>query len=316
MQALISQQWNVIFMYRNCDARLLKRCKKEGIEILSVSKTSTFEQEMQCLETYLNGTSTFWFVLDGYHLDEAYQQYFADKAPLFLLLDDNHEHILTHVDLLLNQNIHAPDMDYPPIKNMRLLLGPKYALLRDEFLQKKEHRSSLRSSPSLLLSLGGSDVENLTGLLIAWLQEISQPFFLNVVIGNLNKNLAYLEKWQQEDHIIFHEHPEDMASLMAASDIAITSGGSTCLELAYLGVPAVIWVVAENQAHLARELHEKTAFNLGWFSLDKKEVFLQWVSTLLNDQAKHQEMASYGQQLVDGKGRERVVTLMSKMLKE
>ena len=46
---------------------------------------------------------------------------------------------------------------------------------------------------------------------------------------------------------------------MAQADLALTAGGSTLYELAYLGLPAVVLEVADNQAAVCRAMDQAGA---------------------------------------------------------
>ena len=46
----------------------------------------------------------------------------------------------------------------------------------------------------------------------------------------------------------------DMAAVMDWADLAVTAAGSTCYELALLGVPFITLILAENQEKIAKYL--------------------------------------------------------------
>jgi len=46
-----------------------------------------------------------------------------------------------------------------------------------------------------------------------------------------------------------------MAENLVVADVAIAAAGTTAIELAFMGVPAFLMVVAENQAPIASKLH-------------------------------------------------------------
>ena len=57
----------------------------------------------------------------------------------------------------------------------------------------------------------------------------------------------------------------DMPELMVSSDMAIFAGGTTAWELAFMGVPTLVIILAENQRAVAEGLDERGAvINLGW----------------------------------------------------
>jgi len=103
-----------------------------------------------------------------------------------------------------------------------------------------------------------------------------------------------------------------MSRVMARSDLAITAGGSTCWELAFMGVPSLVLAVAENQRGIARALHEVgTARFLGWADEVAAVDLADAISDLTGSPAERERMASIGQSTIDGRGRERVVETMA-----
>jgi spore coat polysaccharide biosynthesis predicted glycosyltransferase SpsG len=72
-----------------------------------------------------------WAVVDGYHFTGHYQRLLKDTAMRILAIDDNGLAEHYWADIVLNQNLHAREALYPSREpNVRMLLGPRYALLR------------------------------------------------------------------------------------------------------------------------------------------------------------------------------------------
>ena len=85
---------------------------------------------------------TDWLVLDGYQFDGAFQAALVDAGHRVLALDDHGHAGRYHAELVLNQNAGADPALYREREPAtRLLLGPKYALLREEF------RTMVRPAP-------------------------------------------------------------------------------------------------------------------------------------------------------------------------
>jgi RimJ/RimL family protein N-acetyltransferase len=98
-----------------------------------------------------------------------------------------------------------------------------------------------------------------------------------------------------------------MASELKWCDLAVTAAGSTCWELAMLGVPALAIVVAENQVPLAAGLARAgAAVNLGWGHQITPQSLADAIGSLLDDLAQRRQMAQRGQELVDGLGTSRI----------
>ena len=102
-----------------------------------------------------------------------------------------------------------------------------------------------------------------------------------------------------------------MADLYLNSDIAISAGGSSCYELAYFGIPNLIITIADNQLEVAKEVHNK---NIGIY-LGKKEdfsygAFKDHLLKLINNSDIRKNIQENGMDLVDGKGKKRILKVM------
>jgi spore coat polysaccharide biosynthesis predicted glycosyltransferase SpsG len=95
---------------------------------------------------------------------------------------------------------------------------------------------------------------------------------------------------------------------MRWADLAICAGGSTCWELAYMGVPSIILILAENQRGIAESLAEAGAADcLGWHADAGSGAITEAVARLVADPERRAALTRRGRRLVDGQGVERVV---------
>jgi spore coat polysaccharide biosynthesis predicted glycosyltransferase SpsG len=107
-----------------------------------------------------------------------------------------------------------------------------------------------------------------------------------------------------------------MGELMAWADIAVAAGGSTSWELAYMGLPAIVAVLADNQAEIAAALARRQVIvNLGDFRRVTPATIEAAVRTLLADSALRSEMSRNGRELVDGHGARRVAAALGARLR-
>ncbi len=134
-----------------------------------------------------------WLIVDHYALDVRWESLFCQTTLKILVIDDiaDRQH---DCDVLLDQNFYT-NMKSRYIDNVparcQLLLGPQFALLRDEFGQLRE-RIKPRSGPvkHMLVFLGGMDVDNYTSLAVEALSTIDIPaLHVDVVIGTAHPNL-------------------------------------------------------------------------------------------------------------------------------
>jgi UDP-2,4-diacetamido-2,4,6-trideoxy-beta-L-altropyranose hydrolase len=203
-------------------------------------------------------------LVDHYRLDDRWESAMRSRAKALAVIDDlaDRRH---DCDLLLDQNL-MPDMEQRyrgrvPI-GCRLLLGPEYLLLREEFRRlaalTPERDGRLRR---LLLFFGGSDPDDLTGRALDELDSLDPPLHGDVVIGSGNRQLARLRSRceQSGGRWLLHVQTERMAELMAAADLTLGAGGSSHWERCLLGLPALVVTVAANQVLATRMLDERGA---------------------------------------------------------
>ncbi|MBU0690741.1 hypothetical protein KKH18_02900, partial [bacterium] len=86
-------------------------------------------------------------------------------------------------------------------------------------------------------------------------------------------------------------------------------------ELCYFGVPSMLIQIADNQQALAEHLGKTGAvINLGWHERLSAGRLAQLVEAFLMEKEKHSKMSGIARALVDGKGAERVIREMRRLL--
>jgi len=267
-------------------------------------------------------------VLDGYEFDADYQRCLKAAGLRVLCIDDNGHATHYAADWVLNQNIHANPALYPSREPYtRLLLGTAYVLLRREFAR---WRGWVRIIPPhvrrVLVALGGGDAENVTLKVTQALQELVgkrrdlsgiPAMEAQVVVGGANPHWQSLKAALQgrPGAIRLVRHVKDMPGMMAWADLAVTAGGSTCWEVAFLGLPSCVLVSAENQVASVARLHgEGVAQSLGWASGCSADRLIGALEGLVDDPDRRRDMSERGRSLVDGRGAERVVGMVREAL--
>lgn len=252
-----------------------------------------------------------WIVVDGYQFGADYQCRIKTAGFRLLLLDDYGHAEHYSADLVLNQNLHANSAYYQKRESYtRLLLGTRYALLRREFLACKERkRGTPARATKILVTLGGADPDNVSNLVvqaITGLQDVETV----VVLGGSNPNISSLrEAVANSPAIKLVVDAQNMPELMAWADVAVAAGGTTSWELAFMGLPSLVIVLADNQVDVAHRLsHEGISINLGPFTKLRAEDITAALRSLLNDAPQRLAMEQRGRNLVDGDGVHKIIT--------
>lgn len=294
------------------DEPLLDRIKGAGLDLVITEQPYPSPVDLEVTLNWLGGHPGAWLALDGYQFDFDYQRQVKESGACLLVIDDYVHAECYHADLIINQNINAELIQYPAGPETKLLLGTSYAMLSPDFDVMRDHRpENPEVARRVLVTLGGGDPDNQTLKVINALSSLSIDGLETIVlVGAANPNIEALHKamhdFDSEAQIV--HNAANMPELMAWADVAICAGGSTCWELAFMGVPMIVIVLAENQTRIAEGLDEVgAAVNLGWFTGVTEEKLAQTLDDTVHDQPRRAAMSRRGRDLVDGHGCERVV---------
>ncbi len=263
------------------------------------------------VEDALRGTAVDLLIADQYGLDRRWESRLRSRARKLLVMDDggNRKH---DCDFLLDQNLHGKDGSDPAGRvpgHCRLLLGPRFALLRPEF-QAAETELPRRDGAqrNILVFFGGSDPGHEAGKALEGLKLVGDAELrITVVAGALNphgEDLEKMKKWLP--HLVIHKQVDFMARLMREADLAIGAGGTATWERCRMGLPALVTILAANQAEIAEAVAAAGAQRtLGWSQDLEPGDYAEAFRRL--DKKTLSEMSRAGMMLVDGKGCARVL---------
>ena len=240
---------------------VLEKLAHTGIPLFTVSgDVPVAELPVDLLAQLGDDSDKGWVVLDGYHFGLDCQQAVRAAGYKLLVIDD-YAHLPEYsCDILLNQNIGAEEFCYAGDVTVKLL-GPNFALLREEFIVARntlEERVFPPTPKKILFSLGGGEqVEKLNQIITAF-SRVAQPGMeIKAIWGGLDAEKAKKAFTALPCSVEILDNIDDIPSLMLWADYAISAGGSTCWELCCLGTPFTVEALAENQSALARRLQER-----------------------------------------------------------
>ena len=219
-----------------------------------------------------------------------------------------------NVDTIINLYNHNITLAQPLSTAVRYLEGPKYGILRDEFKAVLKNKNSGRkvSLRKLLITFGGSDPQMNTLFVLPVINELkfAKELDVTVIIGpnfaHANQVPILVETLSLNIKII--SSPTNMASLMNNIDLCICGSGTTILELAALGIPAIVLPQSVEEYHFSKSLESagfaKVIGRLN--SLDRS-----YLADILNNYyTKPDKLAragAIGPELCDGLGDQRIV---------
>ncbi|MEK9657782.1 MAG: UDP-2,4-diacetamido-2,4,6-trideoxy-beta-L-altropyranose hydrolase [bacterium] len=250
-QLLIDEGFNVHFLTKTTQKKLLDQAIKEGIHIQTMDTIITLEKDAQKTVKHAKKVGAHWVVLDGYPFVTNYQQIIKSAGLKLMCVDDIAQcHFVA--DIVLNQNT-TDSTIYSKEPYTQLLMGPEYALLRREFRQYSKQKIIKEHVSNIMITMGGADEGNFTGEILNQIKEISELKLIrfHVVLGALNTHKKLIElilsKQNLNGTIYESLSSSKMISLMEKTDLAITAAGSIVWEYIKMQVPFLSISLYDNQ---------------------------------------------------------------------
>lgn len=216
-------------------------------------------------------------VVDSYAIDFVWEKMLRPLVGEIMVIDDlaNRQH---DCDILLDQNFYLDkDSRYnnlvPP--HCQLLLGPQHALLRDEFFHVKgKNRRRDGRLQNILVFYGGADatcetIKAIQALSCMQAEGVLYGVEITVVVGASNVRKHEIKRLCQQEHFKYLCQVSNMAELMSKADLMLGAGGTITWERCFLGLPAIVTAVAENQFKICEDCSkENLIYYIGkWYDI-------------------------------------------------
>ena len=250
---------------------------------------------------------------DSYKIGKKWEDEIRNHVKKIMIIDDLYRK--HNCDIFLNQNLSA-NLNIKKLlpRGCKVLLGPKYCLLNQNYKNKKPHKIKSYIK-NVLVFMGGSDTANLTTKILRILS--SKKFLhlnLNIVIGVNNIKYSLIKKLARlrPKTKIYYNLP-NLINVIKKSDIVISSGGTVIWEFIFFKIPSLVINQANNQIYNSKYLHKAGAIKL----YKGKTINLTTLKKFLRDNLlKKRFKISYKiTKLFDGNGTLRVKKIINDNLK-
>jgi len=235
---------------------------------LGTDATVDAECTEEIINIHMGGVPVDWLIVDHYALERNWEISMRKCAHHLMVIDDLADR-LHECDILLDQNLGRINQHYldllPP--RTKLLIGPQFSLLRPEFAGARflslDRRQKFWKLENLLITMGGFDKNNMTEQVLQALSECTflSELKINVIMG---KSAPWIERVQSTAKKM--KNPTNvlvdvtnMGDVMSNSDLAISAVGGTVWESCCLGLPSIVFKLAENQKSSAIALDKVRA---------------------------------------------------------
>ncbi len=227
-------------------------------------------------------------------------------------------------DMIINYDIVIPDGFYSaPVQ----LLGGGYAPIRSQFADCDYE--TRKQAKRVFISAGGTDPYHVVEKILFEIYEEDSPcrevldftgIECEVILGALFEK-EYVEKLKEmagrHSEITLHESVSDMKAVMERCDFAVSAGGTTLYELCAVGVPTVVYSMADNQVSFVKSFNDAGAVRYaGDVRKDNRLVqkIVTWGTAAVDNPGFRKRMTDKARELIDGKGSQKIADAIVGMI--
>lgn len=289
----------------------------EGSKIDTILLDCTTEEEPDFLSrTFSNGLSAL--VVDHYERGLEFETSCRTFANTIIAVDDtpsrHHD-----CDILIDQTLGRQVEEYKGFvpTHCHVLAGIDYALLRPQFsLARLKSGKHIRQNLNrLMVMVGAGSAQEVTLSVLKILNKFPNALSVDIIGSGFTDCDISSFKDTSHHELSFYSQVSEMASLLNQADLAIGAAGSASWERCCLGVPALLFVIADNQVDILKALEfHGVARNLGWFNEVSKEKLINLIEKIYRDPSWLESASKKAYNLCDGKGAERVALILRELL--
>ena len=240
--------------------------------------------------------------------------YLADRSVLekiggsgcYLAVIDDYDRMQYPAELIINPAILGPELSF---QNSKVVSGASWVILRSQIRAhppKRQHGNLTR----LLLTFGGADRKRLLDRLLPVLGDLE--FEVMILAGSDERAAQLSLKLSGDRFKVFGRlGAKAIAELFTSSDLALSAGGQTLNELAYLGVPFLAIQTGKDQYWNINSYLQSgvTPYHFHGDDLLLDSKLLNQIEGLKSPSLRR-DMASRGRGLIDGQGAKRIADVL------
>ncbi|MCG3675145.1 UDP-2,4-diacetamido-2,4,6-trideoxy-beta-L-altropyranose hydrolase [Aliarcobacter butzleri] len=258
----------IIFATQDLEGNINHKIKESNYNI-EILNNNNFEE----LNKLIKKLNIDMIIIDHYEINYNFEKKLKEqnsKLKIFVFDDTYEKH---YCDILLNHNIYADEKKYTNLvpKDCELKCGTNYTLLREEFLEAKKQKQTIKKEnrlKTLFIAMGGTDHKNLNITILKNIKIVCKKNIkVNLVTTTANRNLEKLKKYcKDKEWINLHINSKEVANLMNQSDFAIITPSVTANEAYFLNLPFIAIKTAKNQKQMYKFLKRNNYFILKKFN--------------------------------------------------
>ena len=308
------RDFDVLFVSKYLDG--INKIKEFGYSFKEISKNASYEDEIKSIkkisEDFKPDVMVICLIIDNYG------EYIKDISKMSkTVVIDYYGNMDVYSDVLINWMGMNKNYKYNFLKkDTKYYSGLDYIPLDKKInayhlLNKK---ISDRAN-NILITFGGSDLRNFTLKVMKVIQTFDR-IDVTIVIGSAYKNKEELQEFLKNCKCKYNlkENVSNIFELMFNSDLVISTGGLTAFELCAVGTPFISIAAVDHQIDRLKEMNELGICKYAgdWENFNEENLY-NLISELIGNRTKRELMVGKGKNLIDGKGVERISTIIKNL---
>lgn len=306
-EALAEAGWQVTFAVGRGTAAMASATTAAGFALYELDAAPA-DEPAALRTTFPEGVDLL--VVDHYQRDVLFETACRGWAKRILAFDDatDRDH---DCDFLLDAAATDSSIyDGRMPATARLLLGSSYALVRRSFIARRPAalaRRDGRTAKTILVSLGATDQNNVTAMVLDALADIAKKYSILVALSSRAPHVETVRARLPRNARLLLD-VGDMAELIADADIGIGGAGTNGYERAVLGLPSLLLRLADNQRGIAALMvRAGAALDSGALDGGLAPRLRELVGSLMTEPAARIRQSQAAAVLIDGRGAHRIM---------
>jgi len=314
-----SNGFELVFFIKTDTRKVISQFIEDKLQAVIPRSLCFFEldiqptQELKVLIDEVKRHNAF-LIIDHYTADEEYQRKLYENNVKWLQFD-SHAKVKLYSDMVLHGSPNATEKLYSPliIKNTKMLVGPKYAIVGEQFKKEREKIEFRKSVKEIFISFGGG---NDKGALLKCISDLDPSILnnisLNIVTSELNPLINEIKEWvSKSKNVNLFINTNKVFEIMARCDLAILTPGTLSYEASCMGLPMILISTADNQDINASGWERIGAGKyLGKIEDLDKSIFNASIRNFVENKDLLKTMSKCSLDAVDGKGAERTAEII------
>lgn len=187
--------------------------------------------------------------------------------------------------------------------------GLEYAIIRENFTPYIKRKKEIKSAvEKILITYGGVDTSNNTIKSLEFLESLGYNRDVDIVIGPFFRNkkdvLEFIKYKKYTCYI--RENINDIEEYIYNADLGFIGSGTTLMEFCAIGTPAIVMPQNDREHRFAKFFEDKAAVKV--LNFNKNDITV--VDEVINNRELKVRMSEIGKSLIDGKGKERIRSII------